>query len=68
MTDSQALRQKFAGAVPLAKQEQFTKTLFELQEDKVKIEKNLHEVNLAVVLVLILYMYAYCARYCTIMK
>ena len=40
----QDLRLQFAGAIPLSKQEKFSKNLMQLQEDKNKMEKELLEV------------------------
>ena len=40
----QDLRRQFSGALPLGQQERFSETLRLLQEKRIKLESNLHEV------------------------
>ena len=39
------MRLQFAGAVPLSKQEKFSKNMVQLQQDKAKLELELREVT-----------------------
>ena len=43
----QEVRLQFAGAVPLSKQEKFSKNMIQLQQDKIAMERELREVTTA---------------------
>ena len=45
----QEVRLQFAGAIPLSKQEKFSKNMIQLQQDKAKMEHELKEVTTAFV-------------------
>lgn len=48
----QDLRRQFSGALPLGQQERFSETLRLLQEKRIQLESNLHEVLLMILFLL----------------